>query len=250
MRGYVLNLARRPERLLRFLGWNRGHGLDLEVVAAVDGGAVDRAELVGRGLLAPENDRYTAGALGAALSHRDQWLACVAEGEPRMVFEDDACLRGDIAACLAELTPALETCDILFLGHNADAPLTLSLPDGLMSAVYFGLSGTERDFYGAFSAPQSRRPLPTLHGALAVWGCIAYVVTPHGAERLLSTCFPLSSRQAVRVHVERRDVPAYGIDCMINLALQSGQVRGQVCYPPVAISPNDLSDISSRPLRR
>ena len=250
MKGYVLNLARRPERLLRFLGWNRGHGLDLQVVAAVDGGALDRAELVGRGLLDAENERYTPGALGAALSHRDQWLACAAEGEPRMVFEDDACLRGDIAACLAALSPALERCDILFLGHNADAPLTLSLPDGLMSAVYFGLNGSEREFYGAFSAPEPRRPAPTPHGALMVWGCIAYAVTPRGAERLLAACFPLSSRQAVRVHAERRDVFAYGIDGMINLALQSGQVRGLVCYPPLAISPNDLSDISSRPLRR
>lgn len=250
MRGYVLNLTRRPERLLRFLGWNRGHGLDLQVVPALDGAALDRAELVGRGLLEAENGRYTAGALGAALSHREQWLACLAEGVPRMVFEDDACLRGDIAERVAAIAPALEACDIVFLGYNGDAPLTLTLPDGLMSAVYFGVSGDERDFFHAFPKPDPARPPPALHGVLMVWGCIAYVVTPRGAEHLLSACFPLSSRQSVRVHSERREVFAYGIDCMMNLALQGGRVRGLVCYPPLAISPNDLSDISSRPLSR
>lgn len=246
MKGYVLNLARRPERLQRFLDWNGDHGLDLQVVEAVDGSTLDRAELVRQGLLDGDNAHFTSGAVGGAMSHRAQWLACVAEGVPRMVFEDDACLRSDIAARAAALIPILDKCDIVFLGHNADAPLTLMLPDNLLSAVYFGVNRDGGDFFRAFSTPDPRRPPPMLHGAVMVWGCIAYVVTPRGAERLLAACFPMSSHHCVRIHSEQREVRPDGIDGMMNLALQKGLARGLVYFPPLAISPNDLSDVFSR----
>lgn len=250
MRGYVLNLERRPERLKRFMDWNAGNGLDLQVVAGIDGLTLDRAELVREGLLDGENEYYSPGSLGGSLSHRRLWQECVAEGVPRMVFEDDACMRGDIAARVAALadSPALDNCDIVFLGHNVDAPLTVMMPDGLLSAVYFGLNRDGReDFYAGFCKPEPRRPPPVLHAAVMVWGCIAYVVTPRGAERLLQTCFPLSSKGKVHMHSEGRDVRTNGIDGMMNLGLQSGQLRGFVFFPPLAISPNDLSDVSWRP---
>lgn len=250
MKGYVLNLERRPERLRRFMGWNAGNGLDLQVVAGIDGLRVDRADMVRQGLLDGDNKAYTPGSLGGSLSHRRQWQECVAEGVPRMVFEDDACLRGDIAARVAALADSqvLDNCDIVFLGHNGDAPLTMMMPDGLLSAVYFGVNRDGRaDFYDGFRKPDPRRPPPALHAAVMVWGCIAYVVTPRGAERLLQTCFPLSSRGTVRVHSEGRDVRVNGIDGMMNQGLQGGQLRGFVFFPPLAISPNDLSDVSPRP---
>ena len=130
MRAYVLNLARRPERLKRFLGWNARHDLDMQVVAAVDGQTVDRAALVAEGILDAEHDQFTDGALGNALSHRGQWLDCIAEDRPRLILEDDACLRGDIARQMLLVGRALAGADLLFLGYNMDAPLALLMPTG------------------------------------------------------------------------------------------------------------------------
>lgn len=245
MKAVVLNLARRPERLARFLGWNGGHGLDFQVVAAVDGATVDRAALVADGVLDPDNSMFSDGALGNALSHRQQWQAVVAEGMPRLVCEDDACLHGTIAGQLPALLRVLDRADILFLGYNTNAPLALVLPDGMEMEGYFGGHRPKAGFFGAFAAA-SRRARPAVHPVRAAWGTIAYAVGPLGAARLLQQCFPLSAaRGRVHLRMERRAVRPRALDGMINLALQSGRARGVACLPPLALSPNDASDVNA-----
>ncbi len=244
MRAYVLNLARRPERLKRFLGWNARHDLDMQVVAAVDGQTVDRAALVAEGILDAEHDQFTDGALGNALSHRGQWLDCIAEDRPRLILEDDCCLRGDIARQMLLVGRALAGADLLFLGYNMDAPLALLMPDGLATETSFIGAGAAAERCDAFCGSAARRPHPALHRALTVWGTIAYGVTPRGARLLLENCFPLSSAHRVRQHTRRRDVRVAALDGMINWGLGRGKMRALACLPPLAISPNDLSDVS------
>lgn len=245
MRAFVLNLARRPERLQRFCGWNDGHGLDFQVVPAVDGTGLDRAALAAAGVLEADNARFTDGAIGNALSHRQQWLDCMADGQPRMICEDDACLRGDIAAHLPAVTKALLGADLLFLGYNTNAPLTLVLPDALVTESYFGMRPGAGDHFAAFAGNTARRPRPALQRALTVWGTIAYAVSPAGARRLVQSCFPLSSARGVSTQMARRRVAVRALDGMINLALHDGRVHAVACLPPLALSPNDCSDVSA-----
>lgn len=245
MRAFVLNLPRRPERLERFLGWNARHDLDFQVVAAVDGRNVDRAALVAEGILDPEHSQFTDGALGNALSHRGQWLDCIADGQSRLICEDDACLRGDIGRQMPLLERALAGGDLLFLGYNTDAPLALVMPDGLATETCFGVQPAAHDRFAAFAANGSRRPHPALHRALTVWGTIAYGVTPAGARRLLGTCFPLSSAHGVRQHIHRRLVRVAALDGMINWALSQDRLRALACLPPLALSPNNISDVNA-----
>lgn len=246
MRTFVLNLAHRPERLRRFLDWNGGHGLEFQVVPAVDGAQIDRAELVAQGLLAADNAAYSDGALGNALSHRAQWLACVEDDEPRLVCEDDACLHRSFVTQLPHLLRGLAGCDLLFFGYNTDAPLAMLLPDSMVSELYFGtLAERGPSYYRDFAASTAPRPRSVLHRAAMAWGTIAYAVSPAGARRLLDACFPLSSAQRVHFHFERRRVAPSALDGMINLALQGGRVRGLLCFPPLALSPNNWSDVSA-----
>ena len=245
MRAVVLSLERRPDRLARFMGWNARHGLDFQVAAAVDGALLDRASLAAQGLV---DDRHvlTDGALGNALSHRAQWLACVEEGAPRLICEDDACLHRSFPQQLPALARVLDHCDAVFFGYNTDAPLALMMPDQMMTEMYFGaVPGGEGDRYADFAVSTRPRLRSVPHPALMVWGTIAYAVSPAGARRLLDACFPLSAKQTVQFHVERRQVAPVALDGMINVALQAGRVRARACVPPLAISPNDRSDVSA-----
>lgn len=243
MKAVVLNLVRRPERLSRFMAWNGGHDLDFQVAAAVDGAGMDRAALVAEGLLDCDNAMFSDGALGNALSHRAQWQAVVAEGAPRLICEDDACLHGGLAYLLPDLIRVLDRADILFLGYNTNAPLTLTLPEGMVMESYFGWQNEVPDFHAAFAA-SARRAKPALHSVRAVWGTVAYVVSPVGAQRLLRWCFPLSARRGrIRFAQERRHVRPRALDGMINLALQGNHAQGVACLPPLALSPNDASDV-------
>ena len=245
MRAFVLSLAHRPERLERFLGWNARHDLDFQVVEAVDGRNVDRAALVAQGILDPEHSQFTDGALGNALSHRGQWLDCIADGQPRLICEDDACLRGDIRRQMPVLERALAGVGLLFLGYNTDAPLALIMPDGLATETFFGVQPAKHDRFAVFAANGGRRPMPAVHRALTVWGTIAYGVTPAGARLLLDSCFPLSSGRGVRQYSQRRQVRVAALDGMINWALSQDRLRALACLPPLALSPNNISDVNA-----
>ncbi|MCR6632581.1 MAG: glycosyltransferase family 25 protein [Magnetospirillum sp.] len=249
MKGYVLNLARRPERLSRFLEWNGGRpGLELEVVPAVEGVGLDRAALVAEGLLDAGHQGFSDGALGNALSHRGQWQACAASGQPRLVFEDDSCLHHSFVAQAPALLRGLEQADMVLFGYNTNAALTLVLPDHMVSAVYFGTAAeVTPDYYRDFAGKAAPRPRSVLHPALMAWGTLAYAVSPHGADRLLRACFPLSSARPVRAHAENREVFPGALDGMVNVALQAGAARALACFPPLALSPNDLSDVEAAP---
>ncbi|HLO76184.1 MAG TPA: glycosyltransferase family 25 protein [Magnetospirillum sp.] len=245
MKAVVLNLARRPERLKRFLDWNARQGIAFEVVPAVDGATIDRTALVAEGVLDADNAAFSDGALGNALSHRAQWQACVADNWPRLVFEDDACLHSTFGAQMPEMIAALAGCDMLMFGYNTDAALTVALPDNMLAALRFGSVGmVGLEFCRNFADSGEPRAKSALHRTIMAWGSIAYAVSPHGARRLLDACFPLSAARPVVSHAEGRAIPPVALDGMINVALQAGRVQAQACFPPLAISPNDLSDVS------
>ncbi len=242
MKAQVLSLARRPDRLNRFMGWNHAHGLDFTIMPAMDGRTLNRADLVAQNLLHPDHALFTDGAVGAALSHRAQWQACIEEGLPRLILEDDACLRHGFAAHAQGVLAALGQADMVFLGYNTDAPLTLLVDEGMFSAVYFHLPARDAAAFQRYAHQACALPRPGLFTAALVWGALAYAVTPKGARLLLERCFPLRA-VGVHIHAEKRVVQANGIDGLMNWAIQQGGLRAQVCYPPLAIGPNDMSDV-------
>lgn len=242
----VLNLARRPERLRRFMTWNQAHGIDFHIVAAVDGQDVARAGLARAGILDGDNDLFTPGALGNALSHRALWQACAQSGQPALIFEDDACIHATLTKQWPALARALAQVDILFLGYNTDAQVTLVLPDGMAAAVTFGATRpADADFYAAFAAGAEPRQKSSLYTVAALWGTVGYALSSQGAAKLLAACFPLSSSRQIHLPGEGRTMPATALDGMINAAIQAGQVRALACLPPLVLSPNDQSDVFS-----
>lgn len=243
---HVINLARRSDRRDTFLARNAGRA-EFVFVDAVDGRDVDRAELIDEGVLAADAEQVTDGAVGCALSHRQVWLDCIEAAEPVIVCEDDAVLAHDFSRLAAEAMATAPECDIVWFGYNFDQPLAVHLADGLMGMMQVSDQNTaDPRWLAAYAAQPGVAPARTtvVRPAL-VWGLLAYAVTPAGALRLLSKCYPLRNH-ALRLPP---DLASRGIDGSILALMQDGEIAGGCCLPPIAVGPNSDSDTESRDKR-
>lgn len=244
----VISLPRRAERREAFLRRNGGKA-GFAFAEAVDGREVDRARLEADGLLMPGTDAFTAGALGCGLSHRAAWEACVASGRPLVVMEDDACLAAGFRPEAEAALAVAGHCDILWFGYNLDLPLAVHLAAGVPAVVRpADAATTGDDWLDRFAAVPGVAPprVAVLRPAL-LWGLLAYAVTPAGAARLLAGCFPLCSHELA---VPGGRAPSRGIDGAVVALVQAGAVSAACCFPPIALSANDLSDTEGVAKRR
>ncbi|HLO76369.1 MAG TPA: glycosyltransferase family 25 protein [Magnetospirillum sp.] len=236
---HVINLPRRPDRREEFLRRNAGKA-EFVFVDAVDGSQLDRASLVEDGVLAADAHHVTDGALGCALSHREVWLACLEAYEPVIVCEDDAVLAPDFLRLADEAMASAPECEVVLFGYNLDEPVSLYLADGLLGMMRVADQITADplwlDRYG--SVPGAAPSRTTVVRPAVVWGLLCYALTPLGAARLLSRCFPLRNHdlQFPPGLVSR------GIDGSVLALMQDGEVKLGCCLPPIAIGPNSDSD--------
>ncbi len=245
MKAVVISLSHRVDRRDQFETWNRAQPLKFHYLPAADGHRVGRQRLVELGLLADAENNFGPGALGNAVSHATLWRECADGREPFLILEDDACLRGDF---WKHAKPMLEryigSCDLMTFGYNTDSVVALGGPDGVISAMRFDESVKKRPgYFDTFSRLHDVRP--NLFRCGQFWGLLAYAISPAGARALLASCLPLSSRETVSLIGTERTVRPYGMDSMINLALQQGRLRAMACYPALALGPNSqaTSDI-------
>lgn len=242
LRVIVINLERRPDRRQRFIEWNGRQPVRFEFFAAADGRQIDRAKLVASGLLDGQDNRFNGGALGNALSQHALWQACAAGREPFLIFEDDACLRGDFWRHARPMMERyLSAHHMIVFGFNTDCVTALRSSDGFVSAIRFDDSIKHRpDYFTAFAKLTDASP--QLFQCLQFWGTLAYAITPAGARALLKGCFPLASRESIDIVTEGRAILPYGLDGMINLALQQRELDVIACYPPLVLGPNSHAD--------
>jgi len=235
----VINLARSPRRLKRFLAQSATAGLRIERFEAIDGSTVDIASAVADGVIA-KGAKYTPGAIGVAMSHRAIWRESIARKKCALVFEDDVVLRHDLRDVLPQLISQLpENWDIMLLGYNTDSILDLELGAG-------GIN-----LYGSFSAPYptpaqlstfavSNEPVGAykLNGAFGICG---YAISPRGAERLRSKCFPMDNR-VIQIPAVGRSIILSGLDGMLNAFFR--RVSAFACFAPLVLPINDRSSSS------
>ncbi|MEW5726908.1 MAG: glycosyltransferase family 25 protein [Pseudomonadota bacterium] len=236
---HVISLARRPERREAFLRRNGGKA-GFVFVEAVDGRGIEPGA-------APAG--FTPGAVGCALSHRAAWEACAESGRTLVVMEDDACLAVNFRAEAEAALDLAGHCDILWFGYNLDLPLALHLAPGVPAVVRPADAVTAGDgWLDAFAAtPGVAAPRAAVLRPALLWGLLAYAVTPAGAARLLDGCFPLGVRDLT---VPGGQAPSRGIDGAAMALVQAGAVTAACCFPPIAISANDLSDTEAVAKRR
>jgi glycosyl transferase family 25 len=248
MPGFVISLARRPDRRERFLQWNAQKGIDLSIFDAVDGQTLDKQQLRRANVIDDENINFTQGHLGASMSHRALWEQCIAQERPILIFEDDVFLPDGFKDWLELIAEELANgCDILYIGYNRDAIVSLGYGGGAWCNVLFeppprGFEYEARQ-HSRWSRPDSHAVLDTR----LVWGVTAYAISPTGAQSLLKYCFPLSNKLPVRMFGSGRMLIPYSIDGMVNLAVQRGLIKARVLFPPLVIGPNEQADSDNNP---
>jgi glycosyl transferase, family 25 len=238
-----INLKHRPERNDAFLENNRAE-LDASAfpwsrVDGIDGSELSSAEeLVARGIIAldglPEGYQpHTWGHLGAALSHRSLWeqAAKSDDDDVLVILEDDALVSPQFGKQLRRVLEFANNrgpWDVVHLGFNTDAPLTIQLdcprlevrmicqdngrPIGM--GVPFAVSWPAKPHEGEM----------LLARVLDIHGLCGYMVSALGAKHLLEACFPLT---------------ATSIDGTISRKTREGLLKALIVIPPLVLSPND-----------
>lgn len=243
----VINLPSRQDRRTQFSAWNARPGLEITFVDAVRGADVDRAALVREQVLDPAF-KLSDGALGNALSNRSLWFDARRAAKPTLVCEDDACLRGDfLQRAEAAIDQAGPDWDIIFFGYNTNATVAIEGNNGLKALLHFDESAKrEPGYFDAFA--RLNAPAPALLRCYQAWGTLCYAISAKGAGVLLEACFPLSARTEIVMFGQNRLLAPYTLDGMINVALQRSPIASYCCFPPLAVSSNDVasSDVVSR----
>lgn len=105
MKIFLINLARRPDRLAHVQQQLDQLGLTFERFNAVDGATINDTSCVDRDRFYLNNKRQIAlGEIGCAMSHRAIWQQMVQQNLPfALILEDDITIRAELVGFLADL---------------------------------------------------------------------------------------------------------------------------------------------------
>jgi GR25 family glycosyltransferase involved in LPS biosynthesis len=225
----VISLERSVERRAEFRHHN-SH-LDYEFFNAVDGLALAPETVAGCGLF-QAGLPYQTGAYGAALSHYSLWREAIRTGRPLTVAEDDAIFRLDFAQAHAALLSGLAPdWDIVLWGWNLDSILAIELLPGVSTTMYFDYVQLLEKI-DEFRRGASRSRLFRLDKC---FGLPAYSISPEGARKLTSQCFPLANFTLSVPLIG--NVPNFGLDVATSRIY--GALNSFVSFPLLAMTRND-----------
>jgi GR25 family glycosyltransferase involved in LPS biosynthesis len=226
---HFINLDRSPDRLALFRRTN-AHLKHVVRVAAIDGKAVDRDELVAKGIFAREvADTYADGAIGCALSHISRWRYAVEAGRPLTVAEDDAIIHRSFETSASKILSDLPPdWDVMVWGWNFDAHVKFDLLPGIS-----GCTGEffQEDLRRGWHNFQDLELRPQPFRLFANYGTICYTVSPKGAAAFLERAIPIRN--------EAPGIINWGMDMSLNPLYPS--LSAFVCFPPLVITLNDTS---------
>lgn len=227
MKFKVINLARTPHRLYNFKVANP-HFV-FERFNAVDGTKLDRAQMVSEGLITEAcAARYSPGALGVAMSHRELWKQCAADGVNYTILEDDAYLAANFNTAAAKWCSHNTGWDFIFWGANFDQRLEVQFSPGVASAeVWYNFTALQANIANI----KNQTLQPSMFRTHWAVGLCCYTITPKTAAYLLDVIFPL------RDYFDWRN--NYGIDNSIIEELRNMQAF--ISLPPLALTLNDRS---------
>lgn len=231
---YVINLARTPERLATFYRQNGGTGIDFRRFEASDGRAISEAEAIDRGLIKRGTKWNSPGTIGVAQTHRRLWEATVAEGRPRIVFEDDVFIREDARDVYVRQVANLKAWDIILLGYNTDALVEFIMAGDFAMSALFAEKRPDRAQLERFA--RDRGGPSALFRLRHAFGISGYAISPSGAAKLLARCFPMDNRPLIFKAAKNR-FNAFSIDGMMNDVY--GDIDAYAFIGPLVLPHND-----------
>ena len=201
--------------------------------SAIDGRAVDPAQLIESNTITPDLD-YTEGAMGCALSHIFFWEAAVSQNAVITVCEDDAIFHESFQLTAAKLINSLPVdWDFVMWGWNFDSILLFDFMPGISPCLATFNQEQMRSAVGQF---QSQMLSPQLYRLHRGFGTICYTVSASGASKLLASSLPVRPL-TVSFPMINPAFPNNGIDIVMNDAYP--RLNAFVCFPPLVLTTND-----------
>jgi len=235
----VISLTRSEMRRKSFNDANRH--LKFEYVEAIDGQSLTHEAIVGSGLFGDKLP-YTLGAYGAALSHLRLWEQAIRDERILTIAEDDAIFRIDFGAQHRKLLDAAPPgWDIVLWGWNFDSILSLHSLAGISSAVMLFDQDRLRKNTDTF---RHSIGAPTLLPLDKCFGIPAYSISPSGARKFRSACFPLVNFN-LHFPLLNRELMNTGIDIAMNRIYAT--TSSHVAFPPLVVTKNEHSISTIQP---
>lgn len=227
----VISLKRSLDRRKVFAVNNPG--LEFDFFDAVDGRALSD-EVTGNRALFGEKLHYTPENYGITLSHLALWETAIQANRVITVAEDDAVFRLDFTEqANISLQSLPDEWDIVLWGWNFDSILSLNTMFDISPAILIFNEEMLRQSIDTF---RHQKDTPAILRLEKCFGLPAYSVSPEGARKLRSRCFPINP---CKIYFPILDnwLPNTSIDIEINRHYR--HVNAFCSLPPLAVTPND-----------
>jgi glycosyl transferase family 25 len=230
----VITLDRESDRYRRFAQAN-AH-LDATVFSAIDGAGLDYDDCVQRNFLTrdcADSGLVTRGALGCAISHWTLWWKAIYEQKSLLILEDDVVTHGDVLGWI-DRSEACRTADMVLFGINTDSVVEAVSPEGVHQISIFG--ETHPDYASIASKLALTKSADVrLWRLLAGFGQCCYLVTPHGAKKLVETVLPLRL-DTIAIALMDLPIPCISTDRRLNALFAT--MDAYLAMPFLAWTPN------------
>jgi len=239
---YCINLDKRPERWNKFMSDNKHLNHHIKRVSGIDGTLLNHEVLVKERCVDDYStfEAFSNGTLGCALTQKMLWEHVIETNESIVVCEDDAMLRVDFKEQFERLVQKEKEWDLILFGYNFDSHLIFDLIDGIkLYGTFFEKEKENEKVYNFENfQDQETKQVPNLYNLHTAYGVPCYAISPNGAKKLLSLCFPL---KIIKHHnpLTQRMIHTFTLDCMMNVFYPD--IKSLVCFPPLSVTPNDKS---------
>jgi GR25 family glycosyltransferase involved in LPS biosynthesis len=228
---FVINLDRNPERMREFQRIN-AHVPQVKRLAAIDGKAMDRADLIAQRIF-EEPIAYTDGAIGNALSHLRAWEMAAKKTAPTTIFEDDAIIHNDFEMLTLKVISELPTVwDLILWGWNFDTVMGFDLFADTPCLARFSQVALRQHWQDI----QKFKIQPSAHRLHYAFGSVGYTVSPSGAKKLLALATPIKPF-LYKIPAFDLDIPNEAMDCV--MASLYDRLDAFACFPPLVVTKNE-----------
>lgn len=228
----VISLERSIDRRSEFSANHQN--INFEFFAAVDGSALTQGEINDSNLFLNPLPYPTVGAYGCALSHLRLWELACELNTPLTIVEDDAILRDDFCAKSQNVASKMPSdWDIILWGWNFDSILSVRVMPNISPVVMLFNQQSMRENTELF-----KRQRADVH-PLALDKCFgipAYSISPSGARKFKSQCFPQKNFEVYFPFLNRK-IPNTGVDIAMNRIYAN--TNSYVAFPPLVVTKND-----------
>ncbi len=232
---HLINLDRSDDRLSKFKERNQ-HLQNVIRISAVDGTAVDRAQLAKDGLICDDLS-YPPGTLGCALSHINLWQKAVHQGRVVTVFEDDVISNVHFVEEASRICNIVQNdFDIIIWGYDFQRCFQWVDFEFANAKLWFYNDRASMDYLKF----QRNKFTTSIFKVAHSLGTAAYSVSPQGARALLEYSLPLRQRNIAfpgtgEVFADK------GIDVTMSGAY--GLMKAFICIPPLVMFDNKQKSV-------